>query len=70
MSKFDWDRRGPPRPGSSSVDHPRGVERPYVHLSEKEKKQRREDRAKDREERAKAIRDAEWQTRFGTPCPY
>lgn len=70
MSGFDWDRKGPPRPGSGSVDHPGGIERPYVHKTDAEKRERREQLAKERQERAKAIRDAEWQARFGTNCPY
>lgn len=28
MSKFDWNRKGPPRPGSG-LGHPFGAERPY-----------------------------------------
>ena len=30
MSKFDWERKGPPRPGSGAIGHPPNMERPYT----------------------------------------
>lgn len=59
MSKFDWERRGPPRPGSSNMDHPGPIERPYVHVTDAQRRQRREELAKEAKERGRAIRKAE-----------
>lgn len=70
MTGFDWDRKGPPRPGSSSMDHPRGIERPYVHKTEAQKAKERKAYRDEVQARGKAIRDAEWMARFGRPCPY
>ena len=65
MSKLDWERRGPPRPGSGAVDHPQGIQRPYVHVTEEEKKRRRQERASEERERVEAIRKAQRIASFG-----
>ena len=61
MSNFDWERKGPPRPGSSSMDHPRGIERPQVVLAPAEKAKRAETYAetKRRNEFASHVHDLE-----------
>lgn len=60
MSGFDWDRKGPPRPGSGSVDHPRGIERPYTPpKSEKEQRELAKHRREEAVARGRAIRRAE-----------
>jgi hypothetical protein len=38
MSKLDWDRKGSPRPGSSSIDHPPLIQRPLRSPQEREKR--------------------------------
>jgi hypothetical protein len=72
VTKFDWERDGPPRPGSSSMDHPRGIERPYVHVTDEQKRLRREELASEGRTRGRAILAAEWDARFGPDCfnPY
>lgn len=59
MSKINWERRGPPRPGSSNLDHPAPIERPYVHVTDAQRRHRREELAKEADERGRAIRAAE-----------
>jgi hypothetical protein len=41
------------------MDHPSRVERPYVHLTDEDKRQRREELADEASKRGKAIREAE-----------
>ncbi|HWV59686.1 MAG TPA: hypothetical protein VN034_03460 [Sphingopyxis sp.] len=38
MSGINHHRKGPPRPGSSSMDHPRGLQRAWIAPQEKAKK--------------------------------
>ena len=66
MTKFDWGRKGPPRPGSGSVSRPATVDRPYVHVTEEQKRKRRQELAKEREERGRAIRRAEMDAFFAS----
>jgi len=70
LSKLDWERRGPPRQGSSSVDHPVGIERPYIHRTDEQKRARRQELEDDAKARGLAIRAAEWEARFGKPYPF
>ena len=51
------------------MDHPSGIERPYVHLSDAEKAKRAKAYRDEAKERGKAIRAAEWRARFGTDYP-
>ena len=70
MSGFDWERNGPPRPGSSSMDHPRGIERPYVApKTDAQKRQRREELAREKEARGIARMADEWEERYGKDAP-
>lgn len=69
MSDFKWNRKGPPRPGSSTMDHPSGIERPYVHVTAAEKAERSRAYREEAKERGRAIRAAEWKARFGTEYP-
>lgn len=59
MTKLDWERSGPPRPGSSGVAHPIAVERPYVHVTEREKADRRKAKKEEARARGEAILKAE-----------
>lgn len=70
MAKFDWQREGPPRPSSASMDHPVGLERPYLHVTDAQKKQRRKELEQERKAAGLAIRALEWEERFGTPYPF
>jgi len=69
VSKLDWERSGPPRPGSGSVDHPIATERPYVHVTDEQKRIRRQGRADEAKAKGLAIRAAEWEARYGAPYP-
>jgi hypothetical protein len=69
VSRFDWGRKGPPRPGSGSVAHPQGVERPYVHVTAEEKARKGKTYREIAKERGRAIRAADWKARFGTDYP-
>jgi hypothetical protein len=69
VSDFDWDRKGPPRPGSGSVDHPRGIERPYVHVTDADRAKKSKAYREEAKARGRAIVAAEWEARFGTPYP-
>ncbi len=64
MSGFDWDRKGSPRPASSSVDHPRGIERPYVHVTDAEKAKKSKAYRDEAKDRGRAIRRAEMRKFF------
>lgn len=70
MSGFDWDRKGPPRPGSAATDHPKGIERPYVHVTDAEKAERAKAYREAAKARGRAIRAAEWEARTGRPYPF
>ena len=45
MTKLNHERRGPPRPRSSKMDHPRGVERPYVRQTDADRERKAAERA-------------------------
>ncbi len=47
MTNFNYGRPEPPRPGLSTMTHPQGSERPYVHVTEKEKARRAAERRKE-----------------------
>ena len=64
MSDFDWERKGPPRPASGSMDHPRGVQRPYVHVTDAEKARRTKAKREEDRARGEAIRKAELRAYF------
>jgi hypothetical protein len=52
------------------MDHPRGIERPYAHKTDE---QRRKDglvRQADEKAKGRAIKAAEWERDFGTPYPF
>lgn len=71
VSGFNWDRDGPPRPGSGSMDHPRGVKKPYVHKTEADTKRRREERNAEPKARGKEIKAAEMAHKLRTvPKPF
>jgi hypothetical protein len=72
MTRMRWDRPGPARPGSSSMDHPRGIERPASVANAETDQERRARRKQEHAERGRAIKAAEWDARFGTdrPNPY
>jgi hypothetical protein len=69
VSKFNWERSGPPRPGAGAVAHPPAIERPYVHVTAEQKRLRREEVAAENAARGLAIRAAEWEARHGKPYP-
>lgn len=64
MSGFDWDRKGPPRPGSGATDHPKGIERPYIHITDAEKATRAKANREAHQAKGEAIRRAELKQRF------
>lgn len=64
MSGFDWDRKGPPRPGSGATDHPRGIERPFVHVTDADKARRSKADRDAAKAKGEAIRLAELRQRF------
>lgn len=69
MSGFNWDRKGPPRPGSG-LGHPFGAERPYKPPKDLqqsiEQAQRERERQRERAERIK-WREAEIERWANTP---
>lgn len=64
MSSFDWDRKGPPRPGSGATDHPCGIVRPFVHETDAEKARRSKAYRDAAKAKGEAIRRAELKQRF------
>ena len=69
MTKFDWDRMGPPRPGSGNTDHPKRLETPFVHKTEEQEARERRDTADMNRARGLVIHAAEWKARYGRPYP-
>lgn len=80
MTKLDWDRTGPPRPASASLDHPSRIERPYVRVTDEHRKQRSKELNAEAEARGRGIREAElaawnaksaasWAAKFGADAP-
>lgn len=51
MTKLNHERKGPPRPGSG-LGHPFGGERPYVHVTDEDRKRRRLELAEEHRRRA------------------
>lgn len=56
MTKLNRERKGPPRPASGSMDHPRAIERPCAHVTDADKRRREAEPAKERRE----LEDRSW----------
>lgn len=57
MTKFNHERKGPPRPGSGSIGHPPAIERPYrPPKTEAERKREKKELEAEEAKRAEALR--------------